>query len=68
MNRSMPGLPVHHQLPEITQTHVHWVNKYWIYSIVYFILALNSPFFLSNIKTELMSDLSLSLSLTDISS
>ena len=23
MNRSMPGLPVHHQLPEITQTHVH---------------------------------------------
>ena len=25
MNRSMPGLPVHHQLPEFTQTHVHWV-------------------------------------------
>ena len=23
MNRSMPGLPVHHQLPEPTQTHVH---------------------------------------------
>ena len=23
MNRSMPGLPVHHQLPELTQTHVH---------------------------------------------
>ena len=23
MNRSMPGLPVHHQLPEYTQTHVH---------------------------------------------
>ena len=23
MNRSMLGLPVHHQLPEITQTHVH---------------------------------------------
>ena len=21
-----PGLPVHHQLPEFTQTHVHWVN------------------------------------------
>ena len=21
MNRSMPGLPVHHQLPEFTQTH-----------------------------------------------
>ena len=23
MNRSMPGLPVHHQLPEFTQIHVH---------------------------------------------
>ena len=23
MNRSMPGLPVHHQLPEFIQTHVH---------------------------------------------
>ena len=23
---SMPGLPVHHQLPEYTQTHVHWVS------------------------------------------
>ena len=26
MNRSMPGLPVHHKLPEFTQTHVHWVS------------------------------------------
>ena len=26
MNRSMPGLPVHHQLPESTQTHVHCVG------------------------------------------
>ena len=25
-NCSMPGLPVHHQLPEFTQTHAHWVN------------------------------------------
>ena len=23
MNRSTPGLPVHHELPEFTQTHVH---------------------------------------------
>ena len=23
---SMPGLPVHHQLLELTQTHVHWVS------------------------------------------
>ena len=26
MNCSTPGLPVHHQLPESTQTHVHWVS------------------------------------------
>ena len=24
MNLSTPGLPVHHQLPEFIQTHVHW--------------------------------------------
>ena len=24
MNRSTPGLPVHHQLPDSTQTHVYW--------------------------------------------
>ena len=26
MNRSTPGLPVHHKLPEFTQTHVHRVG------------------------------------------
>ena len=26
MNHSTPGLPVHHQLLESTQTHVHWVS------------------------------------------
>ena len=26
MNHSMPGLPIHHQQPESTQTHVHWVS------------------------------------------
>ena len=26
MNRSTPGLPVHHQLKEFTQTHVHWIG------------------------------------------
>ena len=26
MNHSTPGLPVHHQLPEFTQTHVHWIG------------------------------------------
>ena len=27
VNRSMPGLPVHHQLPESIQTHFHWVSE-----------------------------------------
>ena len=26
MDWSVPGFPVHHQLPELTQTHVHWVG------------------------------------------
>ena len=26
MNYSMPGFPVHHQLPELTQTHVHHIT------------------------------------------
>ena len=26
MNRSTPGIPVHHQLPEFTQTHIHRVS------------------------------------------
>ena len=26
MNRSTPGLPIHHQLLEFTQTHIHWVS------------------------------------------
>jgi len=26
MNHSTPGFPVHHQLPEFTQTHIHWVG------------------------------------------
>ena len=27
MNPSTPGLPVHHQLPETTQTHIHLVSN-----------------------------------------
>ena len=27
LNHSTPGLLVHHQLPEFTQTHVHWVSN-----------------------------------------
>ena len=30
MNRSTPGLPIHHQLPEFTQTHVHRVSDVFI--------------------------------------
>ena len=26
MDCSTPGFPVHHQLPELAQTHVHWVG------------------------------------------
>jgi len=26
MDCRTPGLPVHHQLPELTQTHVHWAS------------------------------------------
>ena len=26
MDCSMPGFPVHHQLTELTQTHIHWVS------------------------------------------
>ena len=34
MDCSTPGLPVHHQLPELTQTHVHWVSDASISSSV----------------------------------
>ena len=27
MDCSMPGFPVHYQLPEFTQTHAHWVSE-----------------------------------------
>ena len=27
MNHSTPGLPVHHQISEFTQTHAHWVGN-----------------------------------------
>ena len=40
MNHSWPGLPVHHQLLEFTQGHVHWVgdaiqpSQYYVASCV----------------------------------
>ena len=36
MNRSTPGLPVHHQVPEFTQTHVHCVGDAISSSVVPF--------------------------------
>ena len=27
MNRSTPGLPVHHQLPKFKQTHIHQIGR-----------------------------------------
>ena len=38
MNRSMPGLPVHHQLPESTQSHVHLVGDAFSHLILTLIL------------------------------
>ena len=36
MNHSRTGLPVHHQLPEFTQTHVHRVGDAISSSVVLF--------------------------------
>ena len=41
MDCSTPGLPVHHQLPEFTQTHVHWVSQYLL-NITKFLLEFMS--------------------------
>ena len=35
MDCSTAGLPVHHQLLEFTQTHVHWVGE-WIFELISF--------------------------------
>ena len=47
MNRSTPGLPVHHQFPEFTQTHIRRVHN-WIL----FLLWLH-PFILSGVISPL---------------
>ena len=48
MDCSMPGLPVYHQLPEFTQTHVHWVGDSSKASILqcsaFFIVQLSHPY------------------------
>ena len=41
MDCSTPGLPVHHQLPELTQTHVHWLvmpSNHFIFCCPLFLL------------------------------
>ena len=48
MNCSIPGFPVHHQLLEFTQTHVHWVvmpyNHLILCCPLFFLLAIFSSF------------------------
>jgi len=43
MNRSTPGLPVHHQLPKLAQTHVHLVGD--VIQPSHHLLSLSSPTF-----------------------
>ena len=45
MNRSTPGLPIHHQLPESTQTQVHWVGDATNHLILCRPLLLPPPIF-----------------------
>ena len=45
MDCSMPGLPVHHQLAEFTQTHIHWVGDAANYLILCRPLLLPFPCF-----------------------
>ena len=42
MDCSTPGLPVHHQLPQLTQTHVHRVNDAISSSVIPFSSCLQS--------------------------
>ena len=47
MDCSMAVIPVHHQLPEFTQTHVHWVGDAIYHLILYRSLLLLPSIFLS---------------------
>ena len=55
MNLSTPGLPVHHQLPEFTETHVHRVSDAIqpSYLGIVFALALSLLSFWSYFSTDL---------------
>ena len=48
MNCSTPGFPVHHQLPELAQTHVHWVGD-----AIQLSHPLSSPLLLPSILTSI---------------
>ena len=54
MDYSTPGLPVHHQLPEFTQTHVliHPVNIQLSGSLMWRAASLNTLFFFCSLFTE----------------
>ena len=45
MDRSTPGLPVHHQLPEFTQTQVHWFGNAIQPLVLCYLLLLPSSIF-----------------------
>ena len=48
MNHSSPGLPVHHQLPESTQTHAHWFGDAKLRAYIMESAALNMSAILEN--------------------
>ena len=49
MDRSMPGLPVHHQIPEFTQTRVHCVRDERIGKVFILTLLINVLLFKDNL-------------------
>ena len=49
MDRSMPGLPVHHQIPEFTQTRVHCVRDERIEKVFILTLLINVLLFKDNL-------------------
>ena len=56
MNRSMPGLPIHHQLLESTQTHVHCVGDAIQPSYPLSIKGYTNSYFLGAIFTHFQVD------------
>ena len=45
MDHSLPGLPIHHQLPEVAQTHLHSVGNAIYHLILCRLLLLLPPIF-----------------------